>query len=157
MIFIIEKIIQSIENVQKVNNKLLQTKEKIEKENLEKYFYEFEKARMDMYEDVRKENLWYKFMEEETIKSISNNYTAHLEDNVLKIYIPEYDDTKIWDADNRNVKPIQDGLVHGKIIKDDNIYCASYMVQGYYSDTPHIKVFVAPADEITKIINRFIR
>ena len=72
---------------------------------------------------------------------------------IIKIY----DNTKIWDADNRNVKPIQDGLIHGKVIKDDNIYCSSYMVQGYYSDRPYAEVYVLPTDEITKIINKKIR
>ena len=72
---------------------------------------------------------------------------------IIKIY----DNGKIWDADNRNVKPIQDGLIHGKVIKDDNIYCSSYMAQGYYSDKPHIDVYVIPADEITKIINQKLR
>lgn len=72
---------------------------------------------------------------------------------IIKIY----DDGKIWDADNRNVKPIQDGLIHGKIIKDDNIYCSCYMVQGFYSDKPYAEVYVLSADEITKIINKRIR
>ena len=58
---------------------------------------------------------------------------------------------------NRNVKPIHDGLIHGRIIKDDNIYCSSYMVQGYYSDEPHTEVYVIAADEITNIINKKIR
>jgi len=72
---------------------------------------------------------------------------------IIKIY----DNTKIWDADNRNVKPIHDGLIHGKVIKDDNIYCSCYMVQGYYSDRPYAEVYVLSADEITKIINKRIR
>lgn len=36
-------------------------------------------------------------------------------DEIIKIF----DDTKIWDADNRNVKLIQDGLIQGRVIKDD--------------------------------------
>ena len=72
---------------------------------------------------------------------------------IIKIY----DNTKIWDADNRNVKPIQDGLIYGKVIKDDNIYCSCYMVQGYYSNRPHTEVYVIADDEITNIINKKIR
>lgn len=75
----------------------------------------------------------------------------------VMVIIKIYDDAKIWDADNRNVKPIHDGLIHGRIIKDDNIYCTCYMVQGYYSDRPHTEVFVIAADEITNIINKRIR
>ncbi len=157
------------------------------------------KNRMDMYDYVTQENLWMDFMNIEGIKTINDKYKATLENDILKIYIPEkipsikkgvnyvqkqiiyniaksvkkykglfydqftmtiikiYDDGKIWDADNRNVKPIQDGLIHGKVIKDDNIYCSCYMVQGYYSDKPHAEVFVLPADEITKIINQKLR
>jgi len=60
----------------------------------------------------------------------------------VMVIIKIYDDAKIWDADNRNVKPIHDGLIHGRIIKDDNIYCTCYMVQGYYSDRPHTEAFI---------------
>lgn len=78
-------------------------------------------------------------------------------DKCVIVVIKIYDDTKIWDTDNRNVKPIHDGLIHGRIIKDDNIYCSSYMVQGYYSDRPHTEVYVIAANEITNIINKRIR
>lgn len=78
-------------------------------------------------------------------------------DKCVMVIIKIYDDAKIWDVDNRNVKPIHDGLIHGRIIKDDNIYCSSYMVQGYYSDEPHTEVYVIAADEITNIINKKIR
>lgn len=27
--------------------------------------------------------------------------------------------TYVWDADNRTVKPIQDGLIHSGVIKDE--------------------------------------
>lgn len=78
-------------------------------------------------------------------------------DRFTMTIIKIYDDCKIWDADNRNVKPIQDGLVNGKVIQDDNIYSSCYMVQGYYSDKPHIEVYVVPANEITTIINQKLR
>ena len=73
------------------------------------------------------------------------------------VIIKIYDNKPIWDADNRNVKPIHDGLIHGRIVKDDNIYCSSYMVQGYYSNRPHTEVYVIADDEITNIINKKIR
>jgi len=78
-------------------------------------------------------------------------------DKFVMAIIKIYDDTKIWDTDNRNVKPIHDGLIAGKVIKDDNIYCTSYMVQGYHSDKPHTEVNVLSAEEITRIINKRIR
>ena len=194
-----EKIIKSIERIGDLSNKLLQTKEEVTNEKLEKYFIKFEKNRMDMYDYVKQANLWLNFIDEEGIKAINTEYKATLENNILKIYIPEklpsikqginyvqkqiaynisnvikqykglfydkftmtiikvYDSGKIWDADNRNVKPIQDGLINGKVIRDDNIYCSCYMVQGYYSDKPHIDVYVIDAEEITKIINQKLR
>lgn len=143
-----DEIIKSIERIKELSNKLLQEKDGIKKDELEKYFYKFEKIRMDMYADVRQTNLWLDFMDEEEIEIIDYQYKARLEDNILKIHIPEkvpsikrgtnyvqkqiaynvakivkqheglfydksvmviikiFDDTKIWDADNRNVKPI---------------------------------------------------
>lgn len=194
-----EEIIESIKKIEKISNEVVQTKEKIKDEELEKYFCKLEKVRMYMYDAVMQENLWREFMENEVTEFIDYDYKAKVEDDILKYIFQKkfyqskrvqiilgkritnniaritrkyerlfydkftitiikiYDDGKIWDVDNRNVKPIQDGLIHGKIIKDDNIYCSCYMVQGYYSDKPYAEVYVISADEITKIINKKIR
>ena len=194
-----EEIIKSIEKIEKISEELVQTKEEIKDEQLERYFCKLEKKRMDMYDAARQRNLWLKFMDKKEPEFIDDEYKAEVENEVLKIYIPEkippiknganytqkrimqnvsrivrkyeelfcdkftmvlikiYDDGKIWDADNRNVKPIHDGLIHGKVIRDDNIYCTCYMVQGYYSDKPHAEVYVLPADEITRMINQKLR
>lgn len=194
-----EEIIESIGKIKDISEKLLKTKEEIKDEELEKYFYKLEKTRMDMYDAVRQRNMWLEFMDDKGTEFIDYAYKAKVEDDILKIYIPEkipsikrgvnyiqkqitynvskvtnqyegmfydkfvmaiikiYDDTKIWDTDNRNVKPIHDGLIAGKVIKDDNIYCTSYMVQGYHSDKPHTEVYVLSAEEITRIINKRIR
>ena len=194
-----EEIIESIEKIKDISEKLLKTKEEIKDEELEKYFYKLEKTRMDMYDAVRQRNMWLEFMDDKGTEFIDYAYKAKVEDDILKIYIPEkipsikrganyiqkqitynvskvtnqyegmfydkfvmviikiYDDTKIWDTDNRNVKPIHDGLIDGKVIKDDNIYCTCYMVQGYHSDRPHTEVYVLSAEEITRIINKRIR
>ncbi len=194
-----QRILDSIGEIEEISNKLLQTKEKIKDEELERYLYKFEKARMDMYDAVEQRNLFMKFDGRDAINCIGEEYEVELQNDILKLYIPEtlpkikqgvnyaqkrimsniswnarkyedlffdkpviviikiYDNKPIWDADNRNVKPIHDGLIHGRIIKDDNIYCSSYMVQGYYSDKPHTEVCVIAADEITNIINKKIR
>ena len=84
-----DEIIKSIERIKELSNKLLQEKEEIKEEELEKYFYKFEKIRMDMYDDVRQTNLWLDFMEAERIEIIDCKYKVRLEDNILKIHIPE--------------------------------------------------------------------
>ena len=60
------------------------------------------------------------------ISRIVRKYKELFYDKYVMVIIKIYDDTKIWDADNRNVKPVQDGLIHGKVIKDDNIYFCYY-------------------------------
>ena len=194
-----EEIIKSIERIGKISEELVQTKEEIKDDQLERYFCKLEKTRMDMYDATRQRNLWIEFMDDKGTEFIDDYYEAEVESEILKIYIPErippikkganytqkrimqnvsrvarkyeelfynkftmvlikiYNDGKIWDADNRNVKPIHDGLIHGKVIRDDNIYCTCYMVQGYYSDKPHAEVYVLPADEITRMINQKLR
>ena len=45
-----QRILNSIEEIEEISNKLLQTEEKIKDEELERYFCKFEKTRMDMYD-----------------------------------------------------------------------------------------------------------
>lgn len=84
-----DEIIKSIERIEELSNKLLKTKGEIKEEELEKYFYKFEKIRMDMYDDVRQTNLWLDFMDAEGIEILDYQYRARLEENILKIHIPE--------------------------------------------------------------------
>lgn len=48
------------------------------------------------------------------IARITRKYEGLFYDKFTITIIKIYDDGKIWDADNRNVKPIQDGLIHEK-------------------------------------------
>ena len=84
-----EEIIESIKKIEKISNELIQTKEKIKNEELEKYFCKLEKVRMDMYDAVMQENLWREFMEDEVTEFIDYDYKAKVEDGILKIHIPE--------------------------------------------------------------------
>ena len=84
-----EEIIESIKKIEKISNELIQTKEKIKYEELEKYFFKIEKVRMDMYDAVMQENLWREFMEDEVTDFIDYDYKVKLEDDILKIHIPE--------------------------------------------------------------------
>lgn len=74
------------------------------------------------------------------IAEITKQYDKLFFDKYVIVIIKIFEKRKVWDADNRTVKPIQDGLIHGGVIKDDNIFNCCYMVQGFYSDIPHIEV-----------------
>ncbi len=84
-----EEIIESIKKIEKISNEVVQTKEKIKDEELEKYFCKLEKVRMDMYEAVMQENLWREFIEDEVTEFIDYDYRTKVEDGILKINIPE--------------------------------------------------------------------
>ena len=87
------------------------------------------------------------------ISKVTKQYERLFYDKFVIVVIKIYDKRKIWDVDNRTVKPIQDGLIDGGVIKDDNLFNCCYMVQGGYSDTPHIEVFVLEANKILKFID----
>lgn len=84
-----DQIIESIKRIEKISNELLQTKEKIKDEELEKYFCKLEKVRVDMYDAVTQENLWRDFIGDELTEFIDYDYRAKIEDDILKIHIPE--------------------------------------------------------------------
>ncbi len=87
------------------------------------------------------------------IAEITKPYERLFYDKFVIVVVKIFEKRKIWDVDNRTVKPIQDGLIHGGVIRDDNLFNCCYMVQGFYSDTPHIEVSVLEADKIISFIN----
>lgn len=87
------------------------------------------------------------------IAEITKQYDKLFFDKYVIVIIKIFEKRKVLDADNRTVKPIQDGLIHGGVIKDDNIFNCCYMVQGFYSDLPHIEVSVLEADKIINFID----
>ena len=90
------------------------------------------------------------------VAAVTKPYENLFYEKFVIVIIKIFDKRKVWDVDNRTVKPIQDGLVHGGVIKDDNLFNCCYMVQGFYADTPHIEVFVLEADKIVKFINSYL-
>ena len=88
------------------------------------------------------------------IAEVTKQYQKLFFDNFVIVIIKIFDKMKVWDVDNRTVKPIQDGLVYGGIIKDDNLFNCCYMVQGVSSSIPHIEVYVLKADTILKFIEK---
>ena len=87
------------------------------------------------------------------IAEITKPYERLFYDKFVIMVIKIFEKRKVWDVDNRTVKPIQDGLIHGGVIRDDNLFNCCYMVQGFYSDIPHIEVSVLEADKIISFIN----
>ncbi len=87
------------------------------------------------------------------IAEITKPYERLFYDKFVIVVVKIFEKRKVWDVDNRTVKPIPDGLIHGGVIRDDNLFNCCYMVQGFYSDTPHIEVFVLEADKIINFIN----
>ena len=162
---------------------------------LEYFLYNLEKIRFEIYDEVKFIN---KFMPDNKIHIINDDYKACLNNNILSLYIPEklpnlkiksyyahnqiifnvaritkqynelfydkfvivivkiFDTRKVWDADNRTIKPIQDGLIYGGVIRDDNLFNCCYMVQGFFSEIPHIEVSVLEADNILNYIDKIL-
>ena len=87
------------------------------------------------------------------IEEITKPYERLFYDKFVIVVVKIFEKRKVWDVDNRTVKPIQDGLIHGGVIRDDNLFNCCYMVQGFYSDTPHIEVSVLEANKIISFIN----
>ena len=87
------------------------------------------------------------------IAEITKPYERLFYDKFVIVVIKIFEKRKVWDVDNRTVKPIQDGLIHGGVIRDDNLFNCCYMVQGFYSDIPHTEVSVLEADKIISFIN----
>lgn len=87
------------------------------------------------------------------VAEVTKHYKALFYDKFMIVVVKIYDTRKVWDVDNRTVKPIQDGLIYGEVIRDDNLFNCCYMVQGFYSESPHVEVSVLEADEILKFID----
>lgn len=64
----------------------------------------------------------------------------------IKFFLP----TRGWDIDNRDVKPIIDGIRYsGKLIGDDTFNNVSYGCKGEYSiETPHTEVYIISYESI---------
>lgn len=132
-----DEIIKSIERIKELSNKLLQEKEKIKEEELERYFYKFEKIRMDMYDDVRQTNLWLDFMEAEGIPEI-------LQANVKKggkyiVFLPVVDEIEDEDGNVIGRKKGKEKLADyekqiSEYFKDSDIKPNFHSMLGEYGD-----------------------
>lgn len=58
------------------------------------------------------------------------------------VYIKLFYPGKFWDADNRLIKPILDGIVLAGLIKDDTISHLAYGVEGNISNVPYTEIYI---------------
>ena len=81
-------ILSELQQLKKQVDFMLQNKEVLEKKDIEKFFRGLEKSRYDMFNKVKFSNKC-KVSEREKINYINNSYKAKVEQDILKIYIPE--------------------------------------------------------------------
>ena len=81
-------ILSELQQLKKQVDFMLQNKEVLEKKDIEKFFRGLEKSRYDMFNKVKFSNKC-KVSESEKINYINNSYKAKVEQDILKIYIPE--------------------------------------------------------------------
>ena len=75
--------------------------------------------------------------------------------NSVFIFIELFDKIQGWDVDNRNIKPVADGLILSKVITDDNITKMSYCVRGETSDKPHTEIYVMEAKDTLEFLEGY--
>lgn len=85
------------------------------------------------------------------VAEITKPYAYFFENEVF-IYIKIFDNILGWDVDNKYIKPIADGLILSKVIKDDNISKMSYCVRGEFSEEPHSEIYVFDSRNITEFL-----
>ena len=73
------------------------------------------------------------------IAEITKPYERLFYDKFVIVVVKIFDKRKVWDVDNRTVKPIQDGLIHGGVIKDDNLFHCCYMCKDFILILPTLK------------------
>lgn len=88
------------------------------------------------------------------IAEITKEY-ENLFNNEVCIYIKIFDNILGWDVDNKFIKPISDGLILSKVIKDDNMTKMSYCVKGEFSDTPHTEIYVFDSKNFNEFLVRY--
>lgn len=70
------------------------------------------------------------------------------------IFIKVFDNQKNWDIDNKNIKPIPDGLLLSGVILDDDIKNMFYCVKGEFSEIPHTEVYISSSKDIANFLEK---
>lgn len=61
----------------------------------------------------------------------------------VKFFLPRKD----WDIDNRDIKPIVDGIRYSRIINDDTYDNICYGFEGYFNELPHTEIYIINYDD----------
>lgn len=86
------------------------------------------------------------------IAEVTKQFKEIFENEIL-IYIKVFDKIQCWDIDNKFIKPISDGLILSRVIKDDNITKMFYCAKGEYSEIPHTEVYIFDSKNINKLLD----
>ena len=86
------------------------------------------------------------------IAEVTKQFKEIFENEIL-IYIKVFDKIQCWDIDNKFIKPISDGLILSKVIKDDDITKMFYCAKGEYSEIPHTEVYIFDSKNINKLLD----
>lgn len=85
------------------------------------------------------------------VAEITKSFAGCFGDEVF-IYIKVFDKILGWDIDNKFIKPISDGLILSKVIKDDNISNMFYCAKGEFSEKPHTEVYIFDGKNMSKFL-----
>lgn len=90
------------------------------------------------------------------VAEITKQYSNLFTNNEVFIYVKVFDKILGWDIDNKDIKPISDGLILSNVIKDDNVTKMYYAVKGDYSEIPHTEIYILDSKKITKFLENSI-
>lgn len=83
-----QAFLNELQQIKKQTDFILNIREIIENKDIEKYLRGLEKARYELFNNIKLNNL-EKNKADEKINYINNSYRAKLENDILKIHIPE--------------------------------------------------------------------
>lgn len=87
------------------------------------------------------------------VAEVSKTFKGMFEDGAF-IYINVFDNQKNWDIDNKNIKPIPDGLLLSGVIVDDSIDKMFYCVKGEFSEVPHTEVYICSNKKVMTLFEK---
>jgi hypothetical protein len=70
----------------------------------------------------------------------------------IKIFYP-----RNWDVDNRDIKPIIDGIVVANVIPDDTYNHLAYTVEGFHDENPHTIVHIFSYESMAKMLPKICK